>query len=55
VINWINGTFGTARTTTAELVVRRSTDLRTFDPESVGYLLRQNLAEIWDHVATAPR
>jgi hypothetical protein len=49
VIIWLNGTFGVGKTTTAALVRERSTRLRLFDPESVGYMLRPNLI---DHPVT---
>jgi hypothetical protein len=45
VIIWLNGTFGAGKTTTAELVARKSRRLRTFDPEWVGYMLRENLGD----------
>ncbi len=41
---WINGPFGGGKTTTAEALVSRRPELRTFDPEHVGYLLMSNLA-----------
>lgn len=44
MIVWINGAFGVGKTTTAELLLR-ATDLRAFDPERVGYLLRAELAD----------
>lgn len=43
VIIWVNGTFGVGKTTTARLVASKSAQLRTFDPESVGFMLRENL------------
>jgi hypothetical protein len=45
VILWINGTFGAGKTTTGTLLAQRSPRLRLFDPEWVGYLLRNNLAD----------
>lgn len=44
MIVWINGAFGVGKTTTAELL-SRAVDLRPFDPEHVGYLLRAELAD----------
>jgi len=49
VIIWINGTFGSGKTTTGALLADRDARLRTFDPEWVGYMLRNNLAD--HHVA----
>lgn len=49
MIIWINGTFGAGKTTTGELLAQRENRLRTFDPEWVGYMLRNNLP---DHVVT---
>jgi len=45
VIIWLNGAFGAGKTTTAELVASRSPRLRAFDPESVGFMLRDNLRD----------
>lgn len=45
MIVWLNGTFGAGKTTTARLVADLSPDLRLFDPESVGFMLRPNLAD----------
>jgi hypothetical protein len=45
VIIWVNGTFGAGKTTTATQLVELSPDLRLFDPEWVGYLLSNNLAD----------
>jgi adenylylsulfate kinase-like enzyme len=45
VILWINGNFGAGKTTTGTLLAQRSPRLRLFDPEWVGYLLRNNLAD----------
>ena len=45
VIIWANGTFGTGKTTTSHLVADKSPELRMFDPESVGYMLRPNLTD----------
>ena len=42
---WINGTFGAGKTTTGTLLARRDDRLRVFDPEWVGYLLSNNLAD----------
>lgn len=45
VIIWVNGTFGAGKTTISELVSKKSQDLRVFDPESVGFMLRANLTD----------
>ena len=49
VIIWINGTFGAGKTTTGTHLVQKDPRLRLFDPEWVGYLLRNNLS---DHEVT---
>jgi predicted kinase len=41
VIVWINGAFGAGKSTTAALVQERLPGSRLFDPEYVGYLLRE--------------
>jgi hypothetical protein len=43
---WINGPFGVGKTTTARIVREREPSWRLFDPESVGYMLRANLADV---------
>jgi AAA domain len=40
VIIWINGAFGSGKTTTAGLVAKRLDGARLFDPEYVGFMLR---------------
>ncbi len=49
VIIWINGTFGAGKTTTGKHLVEKDARLRLFDPEWVGYMLRNNLG---DHEVT---
>ena len=49
MIVWINGTFGVGKTSTATRLVADDPRLRLFDPEWVGYLLVNNLA---DHPVT---
>lgn len=46
VIVWLNGTFGVGKTTTAQALLDARPQLRLFDPEWVGYMLRANLAGI---------
>jgi hypothetical protein len=43
VIIWLNGTFGAGKTTTATHLAGRLANARAFDPEEVGYLLRETL------------
>lgn len=43
---WLNGTFGVGKTTTAAAIAERSSELRLFDPEWVGYMLRANLGDL---------
>ena len=45
MIVWINGPFGGGKTTTARIVTERIARLRAFDPEWVGYLLRDHLRD----------
>jgi hypothetical protein len=39
MIVWINGAFGSGKTTTAGLLTKRLDGAKLFDPEYVGYLL----------------
>jgi chloramphenicol 3-O-phosphotransferase len=45
VIVWLNGAFGAGKTTTALRLPALVPDSRLFDPETVGYMLRPNLAD----------
>jgi hypothetical protein len=45
VIVWLNGAFGSGKTTTARLLRAALPGSRVFDPESVGFLLRDALAD----------
>ena len=45
MIIWINGTFGAGKTTTGTFLAQRDSRLRVFDPEWVGYMLMNNLAD----------
>lgn len=49
MIVWLNGTFGCGKTTTAAELRSSIPSSRVFDPETVGYMLRSNLA---DHPVT---
>jgi shikimate kinase len=46
VIIWLNGTFGAGKTSTAAELTARLAEARLFDPESVGYMLKANLADL---------
>jgi hypothetical protein len=45
VIIWLNGTFGAGKTATAAELLKLVPGARPFDPETVGYMLRPNLAD----------
>jgi chloramphenicol 3-O-phosphotransferase len=45
VIVWLNGAFGVGKTTTALRLPGLVPGSRLFDPETVGYMLRPNLAD----------
>jgi len=45
VIVWLNGAFGAGKTTTSLLLRSRLERVRIFDPEAVGALLRDHLAD----------
>lgn len=45
MIVWINGPFGGGKTTSANRVVERLDNCRLFDPEWIGYLLRDHLRD----------
>jgi hypothetical protein len=45
VIIWLNGAFGCGKTTTAAELRSLIPSSRLFDPETVGYMLRPNLAD----------
>lgn len=45
MIIWVNGTFGAGKTTTSQVLAGRRPELRLFDPEWVGYMLRPNLTD----------
>src|SRR5215470_17645368 len=45
MIIWLNGTFGAGKTATAKEQLPLVPDTRLFDPETVGYMLRPNLAD----------
>ena len=46
MIIWLNGTFGAGKTATAAELLPMTASARLFDPETVGYLLRQHLADL---------
>ena len=45
MIIWLNGTFGCGKTSTAAELHSLVPSSRVFDPETVGYMLRPNLAD----------
>ena len=45
MIVWLNGTFGSGKTTTALRLPALIPGSRLFDPETVGYMLQPNLAD----------
>ena len=48
MIIWINGAFGSGKTTTAIEIERRLKNSFLYDPENIGYFLRRNMPkEIW--------
>jgi adenylylsulfate kinase-like enzyme len=46
LIIWLNGTFGSGKTSTAAELTARLPGARLFDPEWVGYMLKANLADL---------
>jgi hypothetical protein len=46
VITWLNGTFGSGKTSTAAELRLLVPSSRVFDPETVGYMLQPNLADL---------
>jgi adenylate kinase family enzyme len=46
MIIWINGAFGAGKTTCAFELQRRLPDSFVYDPENIGYFLRDNLPEV---------
>lgn len=45
MILWLNGTFGSGKTTTALELLPMIASSRLFDPETVGYMLQPNLSD----------
>lgn len=45
MIIWINGAFGSGKTTTAYELHRRLDNSFVYDPENVGYFIRKNSPE----------
>lgn len=45
MIIWLNGTFGCGKTSTASELHSQVPSTRVFDPETMGYMLRPNLAD----------
>lgn len=46
VILWLNGTFGAGKTTVSREILARGSGWRLFDPEWIGYMLRENLRDL---------
>ena len=46
MIIWLNGTFGSGKTSTAAELRSLVPSSRVFDPETVGYMLQPNLADL---------
>jgi len=53
VIVWLNGTFGCGKTSTAAKLHSPVPSSRVFDPETVGYMLQPNLADLFHVVLDA--
>lgn len=45
MIVWLNGTFGSGKTTTSASLTKLEPTWRPFDPEAVGYMLADNLKD----------
>src|SRR4051812_38493725 len=43
---WVNGAFGVGKSRATQLATASDTRWRLFDPETVGYMLRVNLADL---------
>ncbi|WP_049569959.1 AAA family ATPase [Nonomuraea sp. SBT364] len=54
MIIWLNGTFGAGKTTTSSHLMSLLPDARLFDPETVGYYLRQVINEEIDDFQNWP-
>lgn len=50
MIVWINGAYGSGKTTLVEEITRRRPDAVVLDPEHIGYLLRQSVPVPTDNV-----
>lgn len=46
MIIWLNGTFGAGKTTTAAALIPMLGGFPVFDPETVGYMLAPNVADL---------
>jgi hypothetical protein len=49
MIIWINGAFGSGKTSAAYELNRRLPDSFVYDPENVGYFIRRNSPEAFSH------
>ncbi|MGX8797780.1 hypothetical protein ACR6HW_17240 [Fusibacter sp. JL298sf-3] len=46
MIVWVNGAFGSGKTTCAYELKRRLPEAFVFDPENVGFFLRRNMPKV---------
>lgn len=54
VIVWINGAYGSGKTTLVTEITRRRSDAAVFDPEHLGYLLRESVPVPTDNFQDLP-
>jgi hypothetical protein len=54
MIVWINGAYGSGKTTLVTEITRRRSDAAVFDPEHIGYLLRESVAVPTDNFQDLP-
>jgi adenylylsulfate kinase-like enzyme len=54
MIVWINGAYGSGKTTLVAEITRRRSDAVVFDPELIGYVLRQSVPVPTDNVQDLP-
>lgn len=54
MIVWINGAYGSGKTTLVSEITRKRADAVVFDPEHIGYLLRESVPVPTDNVQDLP-